>query len=230
LIQRLPDDGRWASFRIDSKVKASGNTQPIDNSPETIKVAVVGSAEEEGVRCRWIEMTIGREGDKPADMEILKLLIPEEHLGKGKLPLAHIVRAWRQSRGAPAPKPLDDPARDTNLQNYRLYLHGVIDGIKALGVKATNESTKDLGAAVIECGLGKVPCKGTKRSAVLSRGEMTIDADETVYLHPDAPFGAARFTCEFTTKRGNETVETRTLTVTLAEHGRNAMTALPDAE
>ena len=233
LIRELPEDGHWARYRIDSKITVpAGKPAPIDNHPKSLKVAVVGTTKVDGVPCRWIEIGVQRKGDKALETELFKLLIPEEHLEPGKLPLSHIVKAWRRPRGpnVPGPVQIEAPKQDMNLQNNRMYLHGLIDGIKAIGgITAKNEMTQNLDATVVDCGLGKVKCEGVKRTVVLSSDKATLDVTETIYFHRDAPFGVVQARTNGTTKQDGNVADTRDLTLTLTKHGRNGKTALPDA-
>ncbi len=82
LLYQLPDDGNWVRYDWDGNgTKPDGTDTKVSGS---LTLSSVGKAEINGKECRWIEiaMEVQSEGYKVTD--VYKLLIPVEHLRKGK--------------------------------------------------------------------------------------------------------------------------------------------------
>lgn len=85
LIHKLPADGTSAVFTVEQRATATfdGENVPYDGKG-TMRVAVVGTQEVAGLKCRWIEVETRLEagfGDEPmSQFEWWKFLIPEREL------------------------------------------------------------------------------------------------------------------------------------------------------
>ena len=89
LLYQLPDDGQWVRFEmVQTSWKRAGKCIG------TLTVSSVGTEEIDGRKCRWVEIDYDTKGWVAPIKNVYKLLIPEEHLGKGKDPLKHVVKAW----------------------------------------------------------------------------------------------------------------------------------------
>lgn len=89
---KLPADGWWARYFV--SMKRDGN-----NDEQTMKrtYSLVGTATENDMTCRWVEMkTVTMVGDKDR-VEIVKFLIPEKELLESDQPLVRLVRCWSKT-------------------------------------------------------------------------------------------------------------------------------------
>ena len=104
-IQSLPPDGRSATLEFVTELHH--NDEWLGWYEGTFKLSLVGTREEEGVVCRWIELEFrvknsgGPINDEGTDnVEVRKYLIPEVcFTSPDKPPLEHVVRAWVSARG-----------------------------------------------------------------------------------------------------------------------------------
>ena len=85
LIERLPPDGTWAIYQVVSKgLDKDGNEITARGS---VTISSVGQTEENGEKCRLIEIKSLARQNEVEHQTIDKLLIPEKDLQPGKKPL-----------------------------------------------------------------------------------------------------------------------------------------------
>jgi len=80
LITQLPDDGSWAEFEL--KLILTENEQKREHSAY-LRLSSVGQVENQGIKCRWVELQVSRT-EPPKPDEVAKILVPEESLKSGR--------------------------------------------------------------------------------------------------------------------------------------------------
>ena len=218
LLYQLPVDGVWARFEmVQTHWKTSGN------SIGTLTVSSVGTEEIDGRKCRWIEIDYDTKGWRSPIRNVYKLLIPEEHLGKGGEPLKHVVKAWyKDGKG--------NPTENKNLYvlvgaaRYKLldsFFHGPFG------------SATELEAAAIESQLGKLDCKGIAVNETTRLEEELLDgAIYSIRLHEKAPFGVVLWERKLhwvLRTRDGPIQGWETTKLKLAATGIDAKSAMPEA-
>jgi hypothetical protein len=103
---KLPKDGWWVRYVV------TGNDQGNnDESPMKCTYSLVGSANENGQLCRWIEVKSDRTFDGKKQVDTLKFLVPEKELLQSEKPLNSLVRCWRRiDDGDPGQMTFGQPA------------------------------------------------------------------------------------------------------------------------
>jgi hypothetical protein len=86
----LPKDGWWARYY--GTIKQDGQEE------RTVKrtYSLVGTANANGRKCRWVEWNEAWTVDGQKHVDILKFLVPERDLLESERPLDNLVRAWRK--------------------------------------------------------------------------------------------------------------------------------------
>ena len=213
LIYQLPKDG--ASVKFDMELTNSRNGQD-HATTGTLSVSSVGESTVAGTKCRWIEFkTVVKIGERERS-DFIKVLVPEQHLGKGKSPRQHIVRAWiRQEDGEPMPvKDFEDP----RAMALALYLAdppnkpGEIEKIE------------------IDSKLGKLQCVGASGELEFKRRSGAVTFNFENRLHSKAPFGVVNCVWNFVERRDGEVFETSRMKLTLTDTGAAARSELPDSK
>jgi hypothetical protein len=150
----------------------------IEAQEGTMRIASVGRVVVDNETCRWIEVHyeergVGKAKDAPPDHHyLLKVLIPERHLGTATNPFEHVARGWvhfpdsvvaggrRREIGPHRWK--DAKQAGTNagfvLNNAGFVLAGTWKNAKP--VYADEVETKPLDEALIETELVRLSCKG----------------------------------------------------------------------
>ena len=230
LVYKLPKDGAWATYRMESTSSVQGNVR--ERVTNTIRIASVGKSTEEGLPCRWIEISgqatkeskdhgpKGKTRTRVSDEWLHKLLIPEKRLARGEPAVDYLVRGWVR-RGAREPQRTD--RGDPRLMGLDLVLHGGLSDAKALA-KAEVASKR-----------GKMMCEGVAGTLetehpVVGKLSVTVEAR----LHADSPFGLVRgrYAFEMPLQRKVEGLEEGTVKVelvyTLTDYGTGAVSRMAD--
>lgn len=184
LVDRLPADGAWARFEYVNNV---GVNRPRMGS---LWMASVGQAMVKGEACRWIEIRMEEETLNRPLRKTRKVLVPERHLGRGKSPLLHVVRAWFKSG--------DSDAKELDTKNFgplQIWLASPLDDVKHLEDE------------VVLSKLGELPCPGVKETGKLLDKEVEF----TTRLHSKAPFGVVTYEFRQKTEAGFVTMTTMKL-------------------
>jgi len=190
IIYRLPKDGTQVLYRVDGS-EVDGDDGDKESFRGTLTLSSVGVETVKGKTCRWIEIrhtwqNVTR-GDKDDRVRILKCLIPEEHLGKGKTPSKHVLRGWRVAFRGSVGKGKPYPLRRSD-GSIRLGQPG---GILLSGPAAKPEMLK---AKEIATKLGKFTCFGVRSRFEVEAGRVgKVRFTFTVWRHKEVPFGVVRF-------------------------------------
>jgi len=222
IIHTLPKDRTWVQYKMSgSETSRNGKVEKFRG---TVTVSSVGTETIDGVKHRWIEFrhtwqNVTR-GDKDDRVRILKCLIPEKQIGKGKTPSAHIVRGWRsgflgsKGKGRPRSARRSDGSGSWDLsQPGGAFLGGPLKNSKTLKPKT------------IETKLGKFKSGGLYGEFEVKTGRANVPFTLTVWTSDKVPFGVARF--EITGKeapRGDAIM----MVGTVAEKGIGAKSELPE--
>lgn len=222
LIYQLPPDGHWASYTIDDTiVESDGKTKQVTGK---LTVSSVGTEKIEGKTCRWIEIALMFEIDGKQVNSVDKLLLPEESLQKGQEPLKHIYKLHRQY-GEDKEDILKIEDRE-ELQQFSekansalgIFLHGPY------------EKPKPLDKELIDSKLGQRECAGIRAKETTKQRDISVDAEYTIRLHPDAPFGVVQWKAVRKTARDGRPGSTMNQNLTLSGFGTGAKSALTDEE
>jgi hypothetical protein len=99
----LPADGTWARYAAQTEAEFKAGKMPARKlaMSSTLTVSCVGAVTRHEQKCRWIELKVETEAKGAHRRLVLKMLIPEEYLRRGRDPLAHAVTTFFN------PKPAD---------------------------------------------------------------------------------------------------------------------------
>lgn len=192
LLYTLPKDGTAAHYTF----KQTMTFPKKKDDPITMKgeftLASVGKVKEKGKDCRWIEIVIKSEPKKniPQTRTIIKALVPEQHIGKGKNPLKHWIRGWAKLTQQNPMQLTKDQLRQPNLL-HNMFITGPLKQTKPLKEKVIDTKA-----------LGKLKCVGEKGTFILKDGVVNInngvvtkrDAILTFenHFHEKSPFGVVK--------------------------------------
>ena len=221
-VYQLAKDGAWVRYQVEGKGKMPNGTNVTQVGKLTM--SSVGIQNVDGKLCRWIEITTDiRLSDRPASQRTIKLLIPEEHLGKGKEPLKHTLKGWRKHSAINNGllQEIKDPLGSgaAFLKKYLTpYLRGPIDGAEKLEI------------ATVDSNLGKLECAGlvVKEKRMTGSGA-TIHYTHTVRLHERSHFGVVSIQSEMRMELDGLVRANMVSTITLSDSGTDATSAIPDA-
>jgi hypothetical protein len=217
LIYQLPDDGAWVRFEVNGKGVAPDGAVTVTVAG-TQTISSVGRYVVNDEPCRWIEFQTQLIFQSPGAAnekltEVIKLLIPEKFLAKGKNPRDHVRKAYKGA-SADSLRELDlkgDDARE--VQSMDEVLHAPL------------KDERRLPATAIKIKQRTWSCEGLK-------GETTSD-DATfrteTRVNNEAPFGVVTYRYEKERRRNNESQGMRTMEWKFVESGKEAKSAAPDA-
>ena len=220
LIYQLSEDGAWVRFEIKGEGINSDSTVSVTvDGTQTLRS--VGKKMVDNQPCRWIElesqlMFTRTGGQTQKFTEIIKLLIPEKALAKGKDPRDHVLKAYK---GASADKLQElnlKGAGAREIQSMDEFFHAPFP---------LKETTK-LPAAAIKINKKNWECEGVRGE---SKSDKVIFRTETRF-HKQAPFGIVTYKYE-KERRGNGKFQgMRTMEWKLVESGKDAKSAAAKAD
>jgi hypothetical protein len=205
LLYQLPKDGSWARYVVETP------DGPIDAS---LTMASVGRETVDGHDCRWIEVKLEVTNDSGTETWVLKCLVPERHLGRGKDPLSHVVRAWHK-------RSADEPAMLTNLAER---------GILPTAIGGPLQEAAELDQEVVRSKLGELACKGITGYNEFQDGETDVRVTYRTRLNEKAPFGVVNAMITLETRANGQVTQSRSAKVTLSDYGETALSELPGFE
>ena len=218
LIYQLPGDDAWVRFKVNGKGIAPDGTVTVTiEGTQTLRS--VGRTTVDDEQCRWIEleteMTFQRKGGQPATLnEIIKILVPEMYVVKGKNPRDHVLKAYKGT-SAETIRELDVKGKDAReIQGLDEVVYGPLKQVSALS------------ATEIKTEKRSWTCEGfTGKTAE----DGTVFTTET-RTNKDAPFGVVTYRYEKERQRNNQSQGKRTMEWLLVESGKDAKSAAPDAK
>src|SRR5262249_2075857 len=180
LIYQLPKDGTSATY--DMQVSGSRNGQQ-KTGKGSLVVSSVGEATIDNEKCRWIEFKMALKLDDDSRVAIVKVLIPEKHLGKDKAAGDNILRGWGKQGGGTA----------VEIKNTSSNEMGPISAF----LTGPPKDLKKIDQIEIDGKLGKLQCAGVSGTTELEQGGSTFDLKFESRLHEKAPFGVVTSAWEF---------------------------------
>ena len=222
LLYQLPEDGSWVRFHVRMTMEPGGGEAEAGKMTGALTMRSVGQETVEGDKCRWIELELVP--DKPAGDQqapphgpphiIMKVLLPEQNLQKGKEPLQHLVKGWMKE-GDEEPRELKDPNSE-HTGPLPAFLSGPLKDVK------------ELDKTTIDTKLGKLECDGITANNVYKQGEAVTTVQFETRLHDKAPFGVVNSKMQYDSKRGDNE-EKGTLSLEFDDSGHDAKSSLPDS-
>jgi hypothetical protein len=214
LIYELPANGAQARYDIELVATVNGAQQPAGKG--TLSIASVGEKEVDNDKCRWIEIKTVIKINDADQISIMKILVPEKHLGKGKSAAANMIQAWVVEGDMPAMEFKD--LKDPRTLAIAAFLAGPPKNPGELE-KAEIDNPK----------LGKVQCAGVTGDYELDGPvglQVPLKIDDR--LHKDSPFGLVTANWTFELKVNGQTPVQGTFKLSLTDVNTTALTELPD--
>lgn len=212
LVYRLPPDGAQIRYDMELMISAGDQQVPIKGF---VTVSSVGQATVDNEKCRWIEIKFAVNADAQEHMQLMKTLVRESDVGKGKSPLEHVVRTWVRNENAEVIEVKDLKSNEAVTLNT--FLAGA------------PKNSGELEKIEIDGKLGKLECAGvTGEFEVEGPNGMTIVINFENRLHEKAPFGLVTANWKFELKNNGQSVLTGTFKLTPAETNTTALSELPD--
>lgn len=216
LIYSLPKDGTRVIFEMKGN-KSDANSSRDFNG--TLSVASVGTATVDGQKCRWIEIVMKMTYNGTDRTNAVKLLITETDLGKGKIPLGNVKRAWHKKAKREAEKFDDVYSRRGRF--VPAFLPGPLEDVKTQK------------AVELQTGIGKLQCGGLTGKTTYEQGDAKrtdrFEVDYELRFSDKVPFGVV--TAKITMKeyvRKTRLDDTIVLELKLKTVEKNAKSAIPD--
>ena len=240
-LLKLPRDGTWATYENSGTVRGNGVHQYDWEGPLTIRC--VGTEYEQMEALRWIEFEQKMIYTQGTQHVIIKVLVPEDEIGLGKDPLAHVRKCWYccANRGRPLiPQEVDVKTNKQVRHVLSQYLAPPLQNktdltlmYVNLGEKKALGESKMLGDPNV-LGDPKVLCEGIRGTLDLEfHDSMQVVSKRTyeLYSNPTSPFGLVKSNYEFvdTTKLIKRT-STKTSTCKLLKTGTGARSKFPDCK
>ena len=211
LVYQLPEDG--ALVRYETELAINANGQEI-NAKGTVSLSSVGQVDVDNEKCRWIELKLLLNHDGQEHPALIKALIPEKHLGKGKGGAENLIRAWvKEGEGEPM------EIRDVKTHQaiaLRAFLAGPL------------KNPGDLDKAEVDGKLGKLECAGVTGDQEIDFENNTITMNYENRLHEKSPFGLVTGAWKFELRNNGQTALTGTFKLTLVDTSTTALSELPD--
>src|SRR5262245_17680911 len=208
LFYRLPADGEFAGYVVEVsfstkglEVAGRGNATMSSVGQETVK----------GKKCRWIEIKLALTVMDMEDIQVAKVLVPEEHLKAGASPLEHAIKGWIKRRDEQPTAINDFKSMNSPLP---IFLGGPLKDAKKLPKQVTASK------------LGKIECEGITGSYELDDGKESVKAVFENRLHDKAPFGLVTSTIQLTMQRNGQVEGTGTMSFRLVASGKDAKSEL----
>ncbi|MCY2968736.1 MAG: hypothetical protein NT069_34775 [Planctomycetota bacterium] len=213
ILYRLPADGASVQYDMVVKLRPPGTTVDIEIKG-SVRLSSVGVETVADEKCRWIEFRteILREGQNRTILT--KALIPEKHLGQGKNPIDHVVRAWYKAVDTEVISVTDIKSAQASI------LQTLLAGPDPNAVKLdpiTIENAK----------LGKLECAGERATRDLEFGDTKSKVTFENRLSDKVPFGVLKSVVKFQNDQGGTPIEGE-VTLDLTDVGETALTELPN--
>ncbi len=209
LLYQLPKDGVWVLF--DAEIALTRGDQKMDGTG-TLRMSSVGTAVEDGVKCRWIEFNLTLDVNGQNRVIVSKLLLPEDQLTEGKKPVEHRVRGWiRMGAGNEVVE-----LSESNLGPIPAFIANPLTDVQPLE------------AQIVVSKLGELSCSGlTGNTEFAERTTNNKVAFET-RRHKKAPFGVVTSRMEIDVQRDGNVTESLVLSLAIQDVGEDVESELPD--
>ncbi len=196
LVYQLPADGTWARFTTatDAEMDLDGKLKQAISATGTLSISSVGKVTRNRQDCRWLELKAEGKNEALYPQLILKMLIPESHLQRGKDPLAHSRLTFFD------PKPMDEkkaPGVESFIDDGFNRIQYEIDRFRDVFPRPLSNA-KSLPKETIETPAGKfADCEVLSGinyydGPLVMDGRSTFKATYQIAIHSDSPFGVVR--------------------------------------
>jgi hypothetical protein len=225
---KLPKDGWWVRYFV--TMRDDGN-----NEERTSKrtYSLVGTAAENGERCRWLEMKSVQTVNGKEQTDILKFLVPEKELLEGEKPLDRLVRAWRK---------IDDGDVEEQKFNQPLGVRGsvasadfvwgremvIFPGPQRKTTAVDEKTLVEYQQGRLELTKARVGKHVATRQALTAVQKQTFVLDFTVWNHPTVAPGFAAAKTRFEYLRDDVPRAAGTAEWVIEDFGMDAKSALPE--
>lgn len=214
LVYRLPTDGTFVRYDLEIKEqRGEGEGKTVTGS---LTMSSVGAKEVDGKKCRWIEIKMVMKAGEREQVQIVKVLSPEEHLKAGSSAIEHMVKGWHGRQGKEARA--IEGSKDRRLGPVPAFLCGPF------------MNSKKLPAEEIDTKLGKLSCPGVTGSIKLEQGKNIVEISFKNRLSDKAPFGVVSSHMTYKVESNGKTRDAGTLFLKLAEVGKDAKSELPESQ
>lgn len=214
LVRQLPEDGTWAEYEL----QASLNNQAAPVAAGTLRVSSVGRANVDGAWCRWIEFQFRV---KPADQDqtisiVYKCQLPEDSLKAGAVPADKLVKGWMKL-----------PQQET--KEFRGVNQPEV-AVLALLLSGPPEEPKMLEALPLAGPLGNIEATGVSGEVPFTALPTPVKVPMETRIHEKAPFGVVLAKMTVPIVNDGKEVARVTLDLKISGLGKDATSALPDAQ
>lgn len=211
LIYQLPADGTAALFETETNFLLDGQDRSVKG---TLSIASVGQQVVDNETCRWIEVKSVTNAGGSERITIAKCLIPEQHLARGKSPVAHVVRGWIKSGDG-------EPQEVKELKSPGAR-------ILSMALAGPGANLIELESSEIDGKLGKLACQGEAGDLDFQRDSLSVALHYETRLHEKAPFGVVSALWKFDVTASGQPRGSRTTRLTLTDLNPTALSELPD--
>ena len=220
-LQKLPKDGTWVRYYVD--MKADGPAKQEMSGTMTLKS--VGTATEDGEKCRWIEMKFDGEQNGQKHVAILKFLIREKDLADGKKGPPKVLRGWSMNQVG------DMKSEAKELTDFQKAGNGeaaMIVGGKLKDAKTLKqEKTIDYQKGQLKIPTAHTGILDVKFAENMPAG-FKYNAWQTVWKHKSIPFGAAAVELKVEMHNKEQLLMKMKMSFAVQEYGAKAKSELPD--
>jgi hypothetical protein len=211
---KLPADGSWVQYEFEASIADKRTMKNV------VTLSFVGSAVEEGVACRWIEVkVVVPKGERQTEgTYISKMLVSTEDLMELRDPFVHPLRTWSR-------RPGEQEAAETK-QAFMIGPDLMLWAPAALKTLKEGADRKE-----VEYQQGRLESARAwvgQRVTVNEKTKSRFESNYTVWMHPDLPIGFAEAVVADNIHHvdGRKLQQTRTYRIQAA--GRNAKSELPE--
>lgn len=233
LVFQLPPDGTWARYavKMDGEFGYGNGPKQKVAVTGTFTLSSVGEVTRTEQKCRWIELKSESKTAGPYPKLVLKMLIPEDCLQRGKDPLSHAVLTFFD------PKPADKGIIESFIEKGFNRIQYEIDRFRDVFPKPLDDP-KSMKGETVETPAGKFEdCEvltGTSDydGPLVGEARSVFKATYRIVVHPKAPFGVVSMQLELEGREINDKGPVAVAikakkTLTLAETGKDAVSDLP---
>lgn len=220
-VQSLPKDGEWVKFSVESDSRAGLAA----GGSGTMTLRSVGTVQEKGETCRWLEMDFDGDTNGTKVRAVMKFLVREKDFKPDAKEPPKVLRGWKMGRAG------DNKDDVTELSNEEMSPGGPASMFLSTKLKDA-KTVKE--AKTIDYQKGRLKVE----SAEL--GELEMDAPQyvpqgfsskfrqTIWKHKAVPFGTAAAAIDIKVKQNDNVLQDMTMKFEVLDHGKDAKSAFPD--
>jgi len=221
LFRKLPKDGSWVRYFMEMKAE----TPQTQSMSGTFTIRSVGQADENGQKCRWLEVEMQGEQNGKKQYTVLKFLVNEKGFKPGSKEPIEIVRGWKKNQADGEVKQLS--ANETDPQGMMsMFFGGQRKEVKTL----KSEKVVDYQKGRLKIGSGTVGKMDLKPPAN-TPADFKYNVIQTVWPHKTIPFGTAAMELRMEFESKKKVVFKSKMTFNVEDYGvggKDAKSALPD--